>query len=98
MTVVDRWGQSIRVGWSQHELLWVKAALSMDVPDRAEAFQQIALMTKRPLDSVRKQARKILMEQQEATTTSALVSLIVDPPSVPSAISVPDKRRLMAGR
>lgn len=98
MTIVDRWGSKVCIGWGLHEIEYVKAALSLDVPDRAEAFKQIAEMTKRPVDSVREQARKILVEQQTAAATRALVALIVDPPSVPSMIAPPDKRRLMAGR
>lgn len=49
----DRWGDEIRVGWADHETLWIKAALSLgSKAERQEAYKSIAEMSGRSLESV----------------------------------------------
>lgn len=41
---MNRWGDQVRVAWQEHELLWVRAALTLPKEARGNAFHQIADM------------------------------------------------------
>ncbi len=49
--MIDRWGNSVRVGWAAHEILWLEAAMSLPVLDRPAAYKDISELTGRSLHS-----------------------------------------------
>lgn len=59
MTMLDRYGRPIIVGWSETEMLWVEAALSLPHFSRIAAYEDIAGMTGRPLAMIQRKATLI---------------------------------------
>jgi ribonuclease D len=51
--MIDRWGVPIYVGWADHEIIWVQAAMTLDHGERLEAYQDIASMTGRTFKAVK---------------------------------------------
>lgn len=107
--MIDRFGAPLYVGWAEHELLWVQAALTLDRYERGPAYQQIAEMTGRTFSAVAYKASEIRREQR-AEAVAVLEAMrsrrVLVPersfPKVPhlnsSSIAPPDRARLMAGR
>jgi len=62
--MVDRFGQPILIGWPAHHILWVQAAMMLDIPERQAAFRDIAQMTGRSYKSVDDLRRRL--EQKES--------------------------------
>lgn len=56
---IDRFGNQIRLAWSDHEILWVKAALTLPRHNRMCAYRDISEMSHRTLGAVQTMARKI---------------------------------------
>ena len=50
--VIDRYGSPIRIGWSDHQILWIRAAMTLEGQERREAIQNIAELVGRPYASV----------------------------------------------
>lgn len=59
--MLDRFGKSIFVGFAEHEILWIKAAMSFKPRSRArvDAFREISELTGRSVDSIRQKAHMI---------------------------------------
>ena len=55
----DRFGKPIAVGWSEHELVWLRAAMSLPFGERMAAFRDIADMTGRTTAAVKHQEYRI---------------------------------------
>lgn len=54
--MIDRNGKYIVVAWAPHEVLWIKAALTLPIDQRDDAYRDIAAMSGRSFNSVRAQA------------------------------------------
>ena len=50
--MIDRWGSPIRIGWSDHQILWIRAAMTLDGHERHEAIRDIADLVGRSYASV----------------------------------------------
>jgi len=50
--VVDRFGNPVRIGWSAHHILWIRAAMSLEKAERHQAYRDIAELTGRSYRSV----------------------------------------------
>jgi hypothetical protein len=57
--MIDRWGNTVIIGWAEHELIWVRAAIRLGQTERSEAFRDIASMTGRAERTIRAMATKI---------------------------------------
>lgn len=106
----DRWGNQIQVGWAEHEILWVKAAIKLPRDERIEAFQDIAAMTGRTEFAVRDKAMVIRAKQRDDAAILAAQTprrLFVatkhtrygpKPILMPSHLRPPSKAKLMGCR
>jgi len=106
----DRWGKPIIVGWAEHEILWIKAAIKIrDRGERTEAFQDIASMTGRTEFAVRDKAKDIRAQQRAdlalifSTGPCPPRRIVIPYPfapkrALPSQFAPPAKSRLMGGR
>lgn len=56
---VDRFGRPIRLGFADHEILWIEAALTLWGRARREAFEDISAMTGRSYESIQAKAYKL---------------------------------------
>lgn len=67
---VDRWGKKVLVAWSEIEMEWLMAAISLDPCDRVPAYRDIGDMVGRTLEAVRRRANDLIKElailEQEA--------------------------------
>ena len=61
---IDRFGHDVILGWAAHEILWLEAALTLDVVERAEAYHDISEMTGRSVQAIRKKASTIQDEHR----------------------------------
>ena len=61
----DRFGQPTIIGYSEVEILWIRAALTLPRGERAPAFRDIAAMTGRNLHAVQDKAYKLREEDAE---------------------------------
>lgn len=57
--MIDRWGNWIIVSWQEHELLWVRAAITLPSEARANAFRDIAEMRGASVCSVQRMATAV---------------------------------------
>ena len=48
-----------RIGWDEHEDLWIQAAITLDMAERMMAFRDIAAMTRRTEAQVRYRATEL---------------------------------------
>jgi len=55
--VIDRHGHALIVGCQAHEILWLRAAMELPFRKRGAAYRQVADMTTRSLDGVRRKAQ-----------------------------------------
>lgn len=96
----DRYGHDIRIFWAEHEIEWVSAANTLDFLDRRAAFKDIASMSGRSYEAVRRFASdqrardarqaKAWAEKKKLVSTNA--------PLAPTAIKPPSMARLMGCR
>jgi hypothetical protein len=97
--MIDRWGNPVRVAWAAHELLWIEAALSLDVRDRMAAFTDIAELTGRPRETVQRMAANLRSaRKREAEALRQPVRMALPHPTPPSALRPPTLAQLMGGR
>lgn len=100
---IDRWGNPIKIGWSQSELLWVLAAINLDVAERIAAYQDISDMSGHPFAHVRQKANRIMRETITALEDGYLHTppeLALSPSVKPqtSFVKPPTKAQLMGSR
>ena len=57
--MIDRFGDQVRVGFAPHEILWIKAALTLVYHERPAAYRDIAAMSGRSLPVIRRKANEI---------------------------------------
>lgn len=50
----DRFGQDVLVCWAEHELEWVDAANTLEITERRAAFHEIAALSGRSYEAVRR--------------------------------------------
>lgn len=62
--MISRTGSRIRVGFSETETIWLKAAVTLALGERERAYRDIASMSGRTLSSVRHKARRLLSEHR----------------------------------
>lgn len=63
--MLDRFGKRVVVGWAEHEVLWLKAAMTLPRIERWEAFQDISDLTGRTFAAVTYQAQRLECARQE---------------------------------
>jgi hypothetical protein len=54
--MIDRYGIPIYIGWADHEVIWLQAAMTLDHGERLEAYQDIASMSGRTFKAVKQKA------------------------------------------
>lgn len=107
--MIDHMGREIAVGWSDHHIVWIEAAMTLPKNKRTEAFQDIADMTGRSLNAVRCKAYWIEEQRQEDRLRLAAARtrrvLVADPGRGPNRPKLPpsqlepiSKARLMGAR
>lgn len=57
--MIDRFGDQVRVGFAPHEILWIKAALTLVYHERPAAYRDIAAMSGRSIPVIRRKATEI---------------------------------------
>lgn len=88
-------GKKVFVGWSRHEILWVRAALDSRLTrfERAGAFEDIAAMTGRSFATVRGYAYGLAAIDRESARRARLAAdrdsrpRIPPPPLPPSMLN-----------
>ena len=105
--MISRFGQPIFLGWPEHHLEWIRAALTLDYKSRQFALQDIAEMTGRGIKAVRDRAKRI-KEQDKRQAKIANRRVMRLPPDWsrvssyralgPSQIAPPAMARLMGCR
>lgn len=103
--MLDRFGKRVFVGWAEHEIIWLKAAMTM-TPRSTDDLRDIAEMTGRSLSAVRTKMAKLEAEGMERRTAEMLKqrsavagSCATSTPSViPSGIRPLTRAQLMRGR
>lgn len=99
--MIDRYGHRVAVGWPEHHLEWIKAALSLDMKARQEAFHDIAEMTGRGFKAVRARAYCInALERRHAAAHQrrAVMRLPTGRSLPPSELRQPTMAQLMGCR
>ena len=99
--MIDRYGNSIAVGWMRRDLIWIEAALALPCKMRAPAFRDIAEMSGRTFEEVRSRAYARTKEAKAANKTfpRRLTSIPLPKLYTPSSfISPPSKAQLMGRR
>lgn len=99
--MIDRFGQKISVYWAEHELLWVRAALTLDFKERQNAYRDIAFLTTRTLDQVRRRAKYIKDQdrrQAQAATLHNVTRALAVAQLPPSQLRAPTMAQLMGCR
>ncbi len=107
--MLDRHGQYIQVGYSEVEIEWLKAANTLDGPERASAFRDIASMSGRSFSQVQAKANdmrrqdielkaKILAHSYEWRLNASVLTARSNLGRKPSELRQPSKAELMAGR
>lgn len=91
--MIDRFGRKIQVGWSDHEELWVEAALTLKGDDRIAALWDIAELTGRGIHNVRAKAQAIASQRRLELATRAMVTRAI---MVPAHDAYPAQRRKRA--
>lgn len=107
--MIDRHGNTILVGWSAHEILWVEAAMTLLPASKIAAFQDIADMTGRSYTAIVRKASDLVSAKREAAIEARLATRRVMVPTasqhtpgriplVPSKLRQPSKSQLMGGK
>lgn len=105
----DRHGNSIRVGFSEKEEIWIKAAMSLPIGERGEAYADIASMTGRKIEAIHSKVQWLRQKMAEESARLALersrrVMVPARSNAVPQRapgtpfIRQPTKQQMMAGR
>ena len=98
----DRFGRTIYMGWAEHELLWIEAALTLSRNDRTAAFNDVAEMTGRTMRAIRFQAQRIRKRDEKHAAAVAVKKQRVQTPAHwmlgPSQLRQPTKAQLMGCR
>lgn len=97
----DRFGQSILIGWADHEIEWVEAANTLCREQRKLAYRDIAELTGRTVEAVRRYASHL--RWRDVRQVRAIRKRLPAPPQKPiayppSQIAPPSKSRLMGCR
>jgi hypothetical protein len=99
--MLDRWGQKIRIGWSDVEIIYICAALSLPRQERREAFEQIADLTGRTLAAVQERAYNLQAARLRPSEPRGVVVAarsVPCPQRAPGAIRPLSRAALMDGR
>lgn len=98
--MISRFGQPLYLGWPEHHLEWVRAALTLDYKERQLAFRDIAEMTGRGIKAVRDRAKRIKeQDRRQAEIANRRVMRLPRAWSMPpSQITPPSMSRLMGCR
>lgn len=64
--MIDRFGKPIVIGWHDHELLYIYAALTLPKAERIAAYPDIAAMTGRTIRQVQSKCFAVTYDRQEA--------------------------------
>lgn len=80
--MIDRHGNKVYVGWSRHEMLWLRAAISLPQAERMAAFRDISDLTGRPLSAIQDKATRV-RQQDRLVAASRLV------PAEPRRVVIP---------
>lgn len=103
---IDRWGKTVLIGWADHEMEWVRAALTLPQRQRLDAFADIASMTGRTFCAVadragivkaRQRADAAALERSKRIMTPKR-SRKIGPVALPSQLNPPTRARLMGAR
>ena len=99
----DRFGRTIYMGWAEHELLWIEAALTLPRDERTAAFKDIGEITGRTIQAIRFQARRIRARDRRHAAAAVVVKKqrIKTPPHWalgPSQLRQPSMAQLMGCR
>lgn len=87
------------IGWKPHEILWLKAALSLPAFEFLEAAEQIAEMSGRTISAVAVKARSLAAKPKPACVPpypNAKAPILGHPE--PWVMRQPTKAQLMAGK
>jgi hypothetical protein len=63
--MIDRHGNTIRIGWAPHEDLWIAAANKLALRDRRDAYIDIAHMSGRSLRAVVGRAKVVATQERQ---------------------------------
>jgi len=99
--MIDRFNNRVSVAWSEYELEWLRAALTLDKRERCAAYRDIASMSGRGLEAVRRAASTIRTtdaRQKAAAERKVKMRLPAQWKALPSFIAPPSKARLMGAR
>lgn len=98
--MIDRYGNRIHVGWAEHEILWLRAAICLERQERLNAYRDISAMTGRTIESVRAQAAKIYPFPLSGSRTALVICPrpMRRPTPFVSEIKPPTKLQLMGCR
>lgn len=104
--MIDRFGKTINIAWSEHEALWVEAAMSLPPDQRAAAYRDISELTGRTRDQIWAKAAKIrdaAWGEPEIKAPVAIWRPFVRgeyrrPAALPSELRQPSKAQLMGAR
>lgn len=107
--MIDHAGEDILVGWPDHHLVWIEAALTLALKERLAAYQDISDLTGRTFTAVRQKgywlAEKRQAEQARIAAATSRRILVVDRgrgPNrlklAPSQLTPVSKARLMGCR
>lgn len=88
--MIDRYGKKVSIYWAEHELEWVRAAMTLPFRERQEAYRDISAMTTRPLQAVRDRATTIKTQEKRY---AARMEKRVSAPSVPKVCLPPSQLR-----
>ena len=93
----DRFGDPIRVGWAEHELLWIDAAMTLPRGERFRAFEDIASLTGRTVANIQSYAYR----RRAAFLAPSEPRVVMVPGPAPfgpvPAFRGPTKAQMMAG-
>jgi hypothetical protein len=109
--MIDHEGSEVVVGWADHEIVWLEAALTLPKNERAAAFQDIAELTGRTFCAVRsksywmnerKRLARLRMDVERNRKPMAIITWSPGsgrrPKLPPSELAPLSKARLMGAR
>lgn len=64
--MIDRFGKPLSVGWSETEIIWLEAALTLKGEIKFAAFRDISEMSGRSYGAVLAKAANVVEEKKEA--------------------------------
>lgn len=64
--MIDRYGNRVAVSWSQTEMIWLEAAMSLATSrERSIAYRDIGKMSGRPVISIQRMAWRVAMVKRD---------------------------------